>query len=111
MTVNDLNSPASATDPFHTSSDHNGPFPQTGNDVSAVLDTWQGQSVLTFSTPLTDIELIFQNSLIAVTTPGNHAVIATLPDTQGSFSLTIVPAPGTMLAGLLGLGLMSRRRR
>jgi uncharacterized protein (TIGR03382 family) len=111
MTINDLNSPATATDPFHTASDHNGGFPQTGNDISAVEDTWQGHSIIDFSSPITDIELIFQNSLVAITLPGNHAVIATLPDTQGSFSLTIAPAPGTLAAGLLGLGLLSRRRR
>jgi uncharacterized protein (TIGR03382 family) len=111
MTVNDLNSAGTFTDPFHTLSDHNGAFPQAGNDAAAVLDTWQGHSLITFATPLTDIELIFQNSLVAITIPGSHAVIATLPDTQGSFSLTLVPTPGTMVAGLLGLGLMSRRRR
>jgi hypothetical protein len=111
MTISDLNGPTSVTDSFHASSAHNGGFPQTGNDVNAIQDTWDGYSLIDFGTPLTDIDLVFQNSLIAITTPGDHAVIATLPDTQGSFSLTLVPAPGVLVTGLLGLGLVARRRR
>ena len=39
------------------------------------------------------------------------ASIATLPITEGAFSLTIVPAPATALTALLGLGVFARRRR
>jgi hypothetical protein len=111
MTISDLNSAAAYTDPFHTTSAHNGGFPQTGNNTDPIQDTWDGFSLVSLSTPLTDIDLVFENNLIAITTTGDHAVIATLPDTQGSFSLTLVPAPGAFITGLLGLGLVARRRR
>jgi hypothetical protein len=111
MTVSDLNSANSFGDAFHASSNSHGGFPQTGNNVNPIQDTWSGFSIVTLGTPLTDIDLVFQNSLVAVTLPGDHAVIATLPDTQGSFSLTLVPAPGALLTGLMGLGLIARRRR
>lgn len=111
MTISDLNSAASFSDPFHATSASHGGFPQTGNDVDPIQDTWDGFSLISLGSALTDIDLVFQNSLVAVTLPGDHAVIATLPDTQGSFSLTLVPAPGAFVTGLLGLGLVARRRR
>jgi hypothetical protein len=115
MTISDVNSANSATDPFHATSSSHGGFPQTGNDQDAVLDTWNGYSIINFGAtglgPISDIDLVFSNSLIAVTLPGDSAVIATLPNTQGSFSLQLVPTPGTLLTGMLGLGLVARRRR
>jgi len=115
MTISDVNSSASATSPFHATSTSHGGFPQFGNDIDAIQDTWSGSALINFSSSslgsLTDIDLVFSNSLIAITLPGETAVIATLPNTQGSFSLQIVPAPGAMLTGLLGLGLLARRRR
>lgn len=115
MTISDVNSAASATSPFVATSASHGGFPQTGNDVNPTQDTWNGNALINFSASslgaLTDIDLVFNNNLVAITLPGDTAVIATLPNTQGSFSLQLVPAPGAALTGLLGLGLLARRRR
>jgi hypothetical protein len=122
LTINDLNSPRTASDAFHTTVT---PNPGAGNETtmpvhgSANLDKmgiWTGQSMISFDPafgqpPVTELDLIFTNTLIAIAMPGETASILTLPNTQGSFSLSIVPAPATGLAGLLGLGMFARRRR
>jgi uncharacterized protein (TIGR03382 family) len=100
-----------ATAPFVT----NPLFPQNGNDGGFNQGAWSGQSLIDFDTfgipPVTSINLTFTNSLIAISIPGATAAIATLPNTQGSFSLQLVPAPGTVMLGVMGLGFMGRRRR
>jgi len=111
MTVTDHNNPLRfGADSFHT----NPAFPVFGNDTDVVSNTWTGFSFVDLTSiaggPLTSIDLVFSNSLIAITLPGSNAVIANLPNTQGGFSLTVLPAPGS--AALLGLaGLVGLRRR
>ncbi len=119
LTVNDLATPRTQTDSFHTSvSATQGSatsMPVNGNNTLPELGTWSGFSLidfLAFGNPaVTDIDLIFTNTLIAISNGTQTAVIATLPQTQGSFSLRIVPAPSSGVAALLGLGMMARRRR
>jgi hypothetical protein len=115
MSISDLNSSNTATDSFHATSSSHGGFPQTGPLNSAYSDTWSGYSLINFASAglgaISDIDLEFTNSLVAITIGGEHAVIATLPDTQGSFSLQLIPAPGALVTGLLGAGLLARRRR
>lgn len=112
MHIEDATNPSRfANDPFHTTP----LFPQLGNDGGFNQGQWSGFSMIDFSAfglpPVTDINLAFTNSLISISVPGATAAIATLPNTQGSFSLQLVPAPGAALTGLLGLGMLARRRR
>lgn len=103
--------------PLHNGSDgfHTTPgFPVFGNDTDVTYSTWTGYSYIDLFSlgggAFTSIDLVFSNSLIAITLPGSNATIATLPNTQGGFSLTVLPAPGS--AALLGLGaLVGLRRR
>jgi hypothetical protein len=118
LTVNDVNSPRNATSGFNTivtpSFGSATAMPVQGNDTEPEIGIWNGAAMIDFAVfgfpPVTDLDLIFTNTLIAVALPGETAAIATLPNTQGAFTLSVVPAPGT-LAGLLGLGLLVRRRR
>jgi hypothetical protein len=112
MTVTDAyNGLHGGSDGFHTTPG----FPVYGNNLDVVYNTWTGYSYIDLFSigggAFTSIDLVFSNSLIAVTLPGETAAIATLPNTQGGFSLTILPAPGS--AGLLGLAALAglRRRR
>jgi hypothetical protein len=112
MTVTDaLDNSRVAADGFHTTPS----FPVFGNDTDVVYNTWTGYSLIDLTAftggPWTKIDLVFTNSLIVITAPGSNAAIATLPNTEGGFSLTIVPAPGSI--ALLGLGAIAglRRRR
>jgi uncharacterized protein (TIGR03382 family) len=112
MYIEEFGNPTrNANSPFVT----NPIFPQVGNDDGFNQGSWSGQSLIDFASfglpPVTAINLTFTNSLIAISVPGATAAIATLPNTQGSFSLQLVPAPGTMALGLMGLGLVGRRRR
>jgi len=101
------------SDPLHASRDSdNAPFPHFGSGPGGVTDTWTGYSEIDLSaTPLVDIDLVYTNNLWAITEPGSNATIATLPQTQGAFSLQLIPAPGSLLTALLGAGLLARRRR
>lgn len=118
MTVNDVNSPRTASSNFDTtvtpSIGSATSMPVQGNNTLEEVGVWNGAALIDFGVfgfpPVTDLDLIFTNTLIAIALPGETAAIATLPNTQGSFTLSVVPAPGT-LAGLLGLGLLARRRR
>jgi|GEM_PF-1722869 len=119
MTVNDVNSVRTASDSFHTSvSPSSGSatmMPVLGNGLTPEIGSWNGSSLIDFSVfgfpPITSLDLIFTNSIIAISLPGETASIVTLPNTQGSFSLSIVPAPSSALVALAGLGVLSRRRR
>ncbi len=119
MTVNDLNSPRTASSNFDTtvtpSIGSATAMPVQGNNTLEEVGIWNGAAMIDFSVfgfpPVTDLDLIFTNTLIAIALPGSNAAIATLPNTQGSFTLSVVPAPGTIAAGLLGVGLLARRRR
>lgn len=119
MTVEDLNSARNGSDSFHTSVSPTlgsaTAFPVNGNNTTPELGTWTGFSLIDFTTfgapPVTDIFLTFTNNLVAISNGTQSAVIATLPQTQGSFSLRIVPAPSAGVAGLMGLAMVSRRRR
>lgn len=90
-------------------------MPLTGNDAGFTQGNWSGFSLIDFASfgiPLvTSIDLVFTNRMVAITLPGSTAAIATLPNTQGAFSLQIIPAPGAV--ALLGMGglLLARRRR
>lgn len=112
MTITDAFNPLHAgSDGFHTTPG----FPVYGNDLDITYSTWIGYSYIDLFSigggAFTSIDLVFSNSLIAITLPGETAAIATLPNTQGGFSLTVLPAPGS--AALLGLGALAglRRRR
>jgi hypothetical protein len=121
MTINDLNSPRTASDNFHTtvfaSQGTATAMPVNGNNVNPEIGSWNGTSTIDFDPsfgfpPVTSLDLIFTNTIIAISLPGETASIVTLPNSQGSFSLSIVPAPSTAaLIGLGGLGVLSRRRR
>jgi hypothetical protein len=120
MTINDLDSARTANDSFHTSvSPSQGSansMPVNGNNVDPEIGSWSGTSMIDFTVfgqpPVTALDLIFTNTIIAISLPGETASIVTLPNSQGSFSLSIVPAPSTAaLVGLGGLGVLSRRRR
>jgi len=110
LTVTDANNLANTLgDPLHTTP----LFPQIGNDLDVNAGEWSGFSSIDMSVFgfVTSIDVVFTNSLIALCLPGETASIATLPITEGAFSLTIVPAPATALTALLGLGVFARRRR
>jgi len=122
LTINDRNSPRTVSDAFSTvvapdagSAGNATTMPVVGMDADQ-YGTWYGGSTVDFSLfgfpPVTSLDLIFTNTIIAISAPGETASIITLPNTQGSFSLSIVPAPSAAaLLGLAGLGLASRRRR
>jgi len=63
MSIHDVNSAASATSPFNATSGSHGGFPQFGNNVDPIQDTWSGYSLINFSASslgaLTDIDLVF----------------------------------------------------
>jgi uncharacterized protein (TIGR03382 family) len=107
MNVQNLGNLNNYNDTFHTSP----LFPQLGNNSGFNQGEWNGFSDVILPFGVTDIDLTFSNSLIAISIPGATAAVATLPNTQGSFSLQLVPAPGAAAVGLLGLGLLARRRR
>jgi hypothetical protein len=118
MTINDVNSVRTASDSFHTtifpSQGSATAMPVVGNNVNPEIGSWNGTSTIDFGVfdpPITALDLIFTNTIIAISLPGETASIVTLPNSQGSFSLSIVPAPST--AALVGLGglVLSRRRR
>jgi hypothetical protein len=119
MSVTDSNSSASATDSFHATTDNPHPggqnFPQFDTTGQGNSDSWHGYSMIDFAAsglgPLTAIDLVFSNNLVAVTMPGSNASIANLPNSEGSFSLQLIPAPSAGLGLLAGLGVLSRRRR
>lgn len=113
MTVTDaLDNSRVGADTFHTTP----AFPVTGDDSGGVVyNTWTGFSFIDLTAltggPWTKIDLVFTNNLIVITLPGSNAAIATLPNTEGGFSLSVIPAPGSMaLLGLGGLVALRRRR-
>lgn len=88
------------------------PFP-----FGDAVGQWEGFSLVDLSGesggPFTSLHIEFTNSVIAISGVSGSSSIAlgTLPVTQASFALRIIPAPGSAVALIGGVALVARRRR